>query len=339
MIPFTYTCDRSIEVYKKTKEFIQKHLYEDKITNLGWVYHSICEVIPHTIQNLGSGHYFPILDSWHELQVSTNLSLFGFYKQSMTSLRSGLELGLLSIYWNIDDKGHISVKNWLKSNEDTPRLNDIWKVLIKNRNINIFQTKYDIKTRLLNLNYLSNYVHSKGHRYSNIIGLAKPNLQTFEEKGFINWLKAFEEVIIVLSTLHLLKYPIAVIKYDYFSKFGIDRPSFGGLTLSQIERIEKLIGNEYFKSLENIALSDDNVQAMIQHLNNLPDLTQEDIDEQIIDFDKSQIPYYGFIKWYELEIKDLPDSVTNSPKWQRRINILKQWAIENGFYEIGLHNS
>jgi len=53
------------------------------------------------------------------------------------------------------------------------------------------------------LGFLHNYVHSKGRKYSNSIGLTKSNFQTFENKGFIDWFDAFDEVVKVLSILHL----------------------------------------------------------------------------------------------------------------------------------------
>jgi hypothetical protein len=212
LTPFTFTPDRSNEVLEKTKQYLEAHNLLSEISELGWTYQAAQGTVPHTYENLWSGHFFPMIDSWEELQVSFNLCAFGFYKQAMTSLRSGLETGLLSVYWNLNDDGHIVVQNWLKSREDTPRLVDIWKRLSTNANIALFQQKHDIKQQLLNLGFLHDYVHTKGHQYSNRIGLLKSNTQTFEEKGLLSWLSTFREVIKVVTVLHLLKYPIAVIR-------------------------------------------------------------------------------------------------------------------------------
>ncbi|MBX0332319.1 hypothetical protein K3G39_03635 [Pontibacter sp. HSC-14F20] len=109
--PFAYSPDKSIEVYNKTKEFI--NLNPDtryKIEELLWMYYSLHNVIPTNMESFWSGHNFPYEESWDELQISFNLICFGFYKQAMASLRSALELGLLSVYYNINDAGHIIVK-------------------------------------------------------------------------------------------------------------------------------------------------------------------------------------------------------------------------------------
>jgi len=186
IFPSTYSNERSMEVYKTSLKFIEVNGLEGRLFDLGLAYQSIGDLIPETTQSLWSGHFFPYSESWDELQVSFVLCLFGLYKQSMVSLRSGLEVGLLSVYWNLHDDGHIVIQQWLKSQEDTPRLSDIWKKLKKNRNFQTFQKLYDIRSRLLKLGFLHDYVHTKGLKFSNKIGLLKPNTQTFESLTFRN---------------------------------------------------------------------------------------------------------------------------------------------------------
>ena len=55
-----------------------------------------------------------------------------------------LELGMLSVYFNINNDGHNAVKSWLNSNENTPRTDRIWKILKQNENIVRLQTNLDI---------------------------------------------------------------------------------------------------------------------------------------------------------------------------------------------------
>lgn len=77
-------------------------LKEEEQKQLGWIYHTVGMIVPQNFENFWSGHYFPFIDSWEELQVSFNQICFGLYKQAFVSLRSGLELGLLSVYFNIN---------------------------------------------------------------------------------------------------------------------------------------------------------------------------------------------------------------------------------------------
>ena len=140
---FIYTCDKSIEVYEQSKNFIAASEYQEEISNLSWACHSIGDLIPHTFENFGSGHFFPWIQSWEEIQISFNLCLFGLYKQAMVSLRSGLELGLLSVYWNLNDDGHKIIQDWLKSKENTPYFRSIWKKFERHPNFQYFQQNHD----------------------------------------------------------------------------------------------------------------------------------------------------------------------------------------------------
>ena len=325
--PFTFTDDLSIEVNKTTTEYIAQNNLEEIIKEISWCFHAVQGVIPHTNESFWSGHFFPMIECWEELQVSINLCLFGFYKQSMCSLRSALELGLLSVYWNINDDGHITIKNWLKSEVDTPRLGDVWDKLKNHPNFSWFQGVSDLKSRLLSFGYLHNFVHTKGGKYSNRIGLLKSNCQTFEEKGFNSWLESYREVIKILTLLHLIKYPIGVVEFEWSNKFGIDKPMFGGLEVHQIQQIANLIGNEDFSRIKELAHKDHNVTEIMEWIENLPDLTEKELEDQIIHFDKDMIENMGLNDWLKMEEKSQPWS----KKVQERVNSLVQWAKENGY--------
>lgn len=338
--PFIYSPDRSIDVYNKTKEFISHNPdIGDKIEELSWIYYSLHNVIPTTMESFWSGHNFPYEESWEELQISFNLICFGLYKQAMVSLRSALELGLLSVYYNINDEGHITVKKWLKSADikeaDTPRIQDVWSILIKHDNIKKFQEELNIKDRLLKLGYLHNYVHTKGYFYSNRLGKIKSNFQTFEKEHIIKWLETFEEVIIIVTTLHLLKYPTGLIRYDYTSKFGIDIPAFSHLNEHEIDRLNKYLPEGYLKLLEEISTNDAEAKSFLEWVNSHPDMSEDDIENQIVEIDKIHIEGQGFedfksqqLTFYRAEtIEQLPEKVKS------RIKKLEIWAIEKGLIE------
>src|SRR5690606_34760165 len=104
MLPYIYDNEKSIETYKETlKYFEENQNVKDRIQTLGIVYSSIGHSVPQTIENFWSGHSFPFSESWDDIQISATLCFFGLYKQAFSTLRSGLELGLLSVYYNIND--------------------------------------------------------------------------------------------------------------------------------------------------------------------------------------------------------------------------------------------
>lgn len=339
--PYIYEPDKSIEVYKETEKYFETNPeIKKRIEELGWIYHTVGMIIPQNFENFWSGHYFPFIDSWEELQVSFTQICFGLYKQAFVSLRSGLELGMLSVYFNINDDGHNAVKEWLQAKDkkeaDTPFAKAIWKILLQNDNIRKFNERHDIETVHKNLGYLHNYVHTKGAKHSNRMGLLKSNSQTFEAKLISKWLESYAVIISLVSTLHLLKYPISVIRFDYRKKFGIDIPSFGGLEEYNIDKIASILPDKYLEDIELIANEDPTTQETIQEIRAFPDMTEEQVELQIINLEKMSIENgEGFTKWLEnqenfLNILGVDEF---SDKMKTRIELLKQWAEENNFME------
>ena len=339
--PYIYEPDKSIEVYKETEKYFETNPeIKTRIEELGWIYHTVGMIIPQNFENFWSGHYFPFIDSWEELQVSFTQICFGLYKQAFVSLRSGLELGMLSVYFNINDDGHNAVKEWLQAKEkkeaDTPFAKTIWKILLQNDNIRKFNEKHDIETVHKNLGYLHNYVHTKGAKHSNRMGLLKSNSQTFEAKLISKWLESYADIISLVSTLHLLKYPISVVRFDYSKKFGIDIPSFGGLEEYNIDKIASILPDNYLEDLEHIAKEDPTTQETIQEISAFPDMTVEQVEEQIINLEKMSIENgEGFTKWLENQERWLKSFGQNEfdEKMKNRIELLRIWATANEFLE------
>jgi hypothetical protein len=338
--PFIYEPDHSIDVYKSTDEYFEKNKdIVERIFTISMVYQAIRDAIPTTMENFWSGHFFPYMESWDELQVSFTLCQFGLYKQAMSSLRSGLELGLLSVYYNINDEGHKTVQKWVNSRDtsdaDTPKFSEVWKILIGHPNIQKFQNKIDLKKRIQELGYLHNYVHTKGKKYSNDIGLLKSNFQTFEEEGLMKWLVAFQEIVTLVTTLHMLKYPTTMADLNYEQKFGIDVPGFPHIRTGGLDRIETFLPKEYFSLIKEIATEDSEAIQFKEWIEGLPDITNNQVEEQLINLDKMDIRGGGFQNYTKNQltmyaatsVEGLPNDV------KLRMDKLEIWARENGEYE------
>lgn len=336
-LPLIYTPEKSNNVLNKSYEFFEKNPdIKKKYEQLNLAYHSIAMIIPQTVENFWSGHFFPYSESWDELQISFNLVLFGLYKQAFVSLRSGLELGILSVYYNINDEGHKTVQNWLRSKDDkeadTPRANKIWSILNSNKNIYEFNEKYNLRKNFDELIFLHNYVHTKGYKYSNRFGVLKSNFQTFEENLLKKWLETYEKIVILLISLHMLKYPISIIKFDWSTKTGIDH-LFPVLREFEIDRIEKILPSQYIKEIQNISNKDPETQDLFNYIYQIPDMTDSEAEEQLLEFDKSFIETgIGFIQWEALQLETIKNHEDNQEiknKILNRIEILRKWSIDN----------
>ncbi|MBI1993483.1 MAG: hypothetical protein HYS67_03545, partial [Deltaproteobacteria bacterium] len=112
--------NRYFEEHKKLAESIVERI---------WIWRSLLSLLPQTIEKLFSGHVFPLVEAEYELESSAELCKLGFYKHAIAALRNVLELGLLSVYWDIDDQSHIDIKQWLGSQEPTPFLRRVFTKL------------------------------------------------------------------------------------------------------------------------------------------------------------------------------------------------------------------
>lgn len=342
---FNYEKDSIEKVYKATDKYFE--LYPEtlkKINDMSWLFFKLWNLIPETMDNIFSGHSFPAMEAWEEIKVSSQLCKLGYYKQSYISLRNALELSLLAIYFNIDDNGPEKIQSWLRSREcidsNTPRTDKIWKVLLSNENIQLFNTIFDIKSRYYKLSYLSNYVHTKGAKFSIRLGLPKGNTHDFEESGVNIWIESFFEITIIITTIFLLRYPIGIVRYNWYKKCGIDNP-YPVLGEHEIDIIYKYLPDSYIEKIIEICRNDKETQDLYKFITDLPDMTENDVEEQIIRLDELEIQGgIGFIEWEKKERKQMEIYPESERKIiDIRIEKIKKWAEENDFMNCRIEKS
>ena len=333
-----YTQEYIDDVVAATDTFFAGHPeYANIIEHYVFVFHNILDLIPATVDNFWSGHLFPYTEAEYELHSSVYFATRGFYKHALNSLRSVLELGLLSVYWDIEDKSHIEIQEWLHSKEDTPFRKKVKKRLLENKNIKRFDDEGGFFAQLDDVyNKLSSFTHTKGAQYSSR-ALTISNVNTFNERSLKYWVQSLQEVIRLVMILHILKYPVAYQYTPIEDKFGLNGPTGGFWKPQQVERVKALFDEETNALLQTISDADPEAIERAQWVQGFPDITEEEFDQQTIDFDKQLIPHYkgGFPKWLEqekkaLDIYDQHNSPEAKARHEKRIAFLTQWAIEEG---------
>ena len=228
-----------------------------------------------------SGSNFAMTEAYHELESSYEITKFGFFKQGLMSLRAGSELGVLSTYWSIVGREDITFNNWLRAKEKTPFSKEIKKKLLSNSNIYTFNERYPIEDYFDKLGILHNYVHTNGVRYSKF-GERKEMRRPFLNKGtlFARWYQFFQECVQLIVILHLLRFPIASLNYDFIKKFGSynNSPFCGGLFGDFQEDLVRFIGEEKLRFIQEIARNDNEAVGLLEWLDSHPDLSQGEID-------------------------------------------------------------
>ena len=197
------------ETYKLTEEYLNKNKsFLTKITKLQASYQEIFSIIPETLKKIKSGHSFPYTESYNELETSLLLARMGFYRHSFYALRSMLELGILGIFYDLDDRAEIDIKNWLTSSENTPWFKEMIKKTFKKGQFKEFQLSYDLKNELEGLySQISDWVHIKGFNYSSD-KLNNSNFNRFILQSFEKYVELLEKVTIALVQMYLLQYPM-----------------------------------------------------------------------------------------------------------------------------------
>jgi hypothetical protein len=265
-------------IFKKSESFLEGHPdVKAKIDNSMWAFYSLGQLIPETIENSGSGHYFPYSEAFYNLQSSLELAMCGLYLQAFLSLRSVLELSTMCVYYGIKDESYKEVKPWIRSEVRTPKFLTMVEALLQRDYYNKFNKEFALKTELQNLyDELGGFVHVRGYRSSSS-GLSRANYVTFQPKILEKFVKIQAQTVRLASILMLLKYPIGVIPLPVTEKFGFNGPVGGFLEQIDTDPILAVLENSEKEFLLDLAKKDENVKKIIKYFDELPDISEDEL--------------------------------------------------------------
>ena len=260
---------------------------QEKLSTHLRTYHEIGDLIPQTLNNLFSGHYFPYAESYYELENSYELALQGFYHYAVIGLRSVLELGLLGIYFAVHDTEHIDVRPWIISQEKTPRRKELFERLQELAAFSAFDGRFQFRKRISDtFDNLDAFVHTRGYRYSSS-ALTLSNFNQFSEKSLRLYCDLMASVIADVIIAILLKYPIGMQRLFITDKFGLNGPAGGFLEAHQVTLVTSLLLPEERAFLQQLSDQNPDVQKTVRYFESLPDLTAEEWQQQADEWDKS----------------------------------------------------
>ena len=275
-----------LQILDESNRYLElKTEISSKIGQAALIFRFMEELLPQTVEKFWSGHMFPLTEANHELENSIQLCKMGFYKHALTALRSTLELGLLSVYWDLEDQGHVKMQKWLRSHEYTPSNKSVIESLKTNKNIKAFDAKHNFFKDIKSLFELSSYVHTRGVDYS-YNDLSNGGKNRFKETSFLKWLDFFLRVVKIVVISHVLKYPIALQYTPLDQKFGLNLPAGGFLEPYQSEAIKEFLDEDVVKTLQTISDSDDTAVTEAKLINAQPDITTEEMQKQVDEFNK-----------------------------------------------------
>lgn len=275
-------------VYQKSVKYLENHseLLETIATYL-WAYNEIGTLVPQTLDNFWSGHFFPFSESYYELENSFELCKQGFYRHSLFTLRCVLELGVLGLYYSRYDQSHVDIQKWLHSKDPTPHFKKMIKSIFNLQYLKQFDEAVPIHSEMERMyNTLSDYTHVRGYRFSTT-AQTNSNFNQFNETSLKIYIKLMRVVVENNIIMLLLKYPIGMQKLPLMEKFYLNTPMGGFLEqYGPQESVFAILDDNIKVILKDISDKDPTVQEIVTQINAMPNLTEEDIKQQNEEYDK-----------------------------------------------------
>ena len=330
-----YSDDELRRVAAETDAYLAKNALKEVLSESSMLMTNMIQLVPVTSENLLSGHLHPLFEAESDLLASTTQGRLGLYKQAIASLRGVLELGLLSIYWDVNDTAHLDIQEWLHGKKDTPGFRAIGKKLgtIPAVEAALLEIPDTLPQAQALAHEISGYVHSRGRRNSTAALIPQSNRPVFSESALKKWLSLRERVLKVVLTFTLLKYPLGLQITPLSAKFGLGGPAGGFVEPFVRERFLAHLGSEKSALLQRISNADKNAQATAAQIRSLPDLTPEQWREDMLRDDRSWVQMMGYEGWRRTyDVRPVGDDETDADQRKREAyaESLRSWAQESG---------
>lgn len=301
------------------------------------VFYHLLGLPPMTNENVFSGNLAPIIEAEREAKTSVTLARMGLYKQALTSLRSALELGLLAVYWDADDQSHVDIQDWWRGSERTPENRKVEQRLQRIPGVASYLTRdpeFFARVRSLG-DSLGGYVHTRGGRYSTVGLVPITNLPKFTVGAMRKWADRLLEVAQVVLAVHLMKYPVGLQVTPLSEKFGLN-PPWGGFVEPWVrDEFREFLPEEIRDALQEISDSDTDALERAAWINEQPDISEDEFQQQAERQDREFIESGGFENWaqYQDAIDEGAREHSTAEEKERRASYrrrLQSWADEEG---------
>lgn len=237
----------------------------------------------------GSGDNFKTIEPWHhvffeaeqDLDSTVSLLMMGFYKDSLRSLRSYLELNIFALY-NFVNENEPFFQEWLKGKTYTPGIGDMLQKLDeKNRDFNTLNEKLDWNKEIKSLyKELSGFMHTQGALHTHT-SLRNSNTTSFSETGITICTELLLRTIRLTSMGFVVNFPMSFQPLPLFEKFAFSPPAGGFLDEGQVESVRSIFSDEVSKKIASICLVNEEANSLAEGVRSMPDQNEEEIFESL----------------------------------------------------------
>lgn len=234
---------------------------------------------------------FPTKEASAELNESLNRTINASYKAAYDNLRRALEIMIIGCSFAQQNVGLLQAQEWLNSEHETPLFSRAIESLLQDKRIKKLEQDTFWITQLKNFYFdLSEIVHVRGEQYSSEIlqpamysynGIAAPQL------SLRNLHKVLDTVILTaqhICTSATIINPILLVGLPLEKKYGIDASLSGFFNESQSILLWQLLLPDTKSFFEELIKNDNEIISIAEFVNDLPDITEQELDKQIKDF-------------------------------------------------------
>lgn len=267
------------------------------------VFYQLLSLPPMTNENLFSGNLAPIIEAEREAKTSVTLARMGLYKQALTSMRSALELGLLSVFWDADDQSHVDIQGWWLGGERTPQNRIVEQRLQRIPGVTSYLTRdpaFFVRVRELG-DSLGAYVHTRGGQYSTAGLVPFTNLPTFGAAPLQMWVDRLVEVAQAVLAVHLMKYPVGLQVTPLSEKFGLNPPGGGFVEPWVRDQFRAFLPTDIRDALQEVSNSDTDALERAAWINDHPAIAEAELADQVERQDREFIEGGGFENWVHFQ--------------------------------------
>lgn len=237
----------------------------------------------------GNGDQFKTIDPWHhvffeaeqDLDSSILLLTMGFYKDSLRSLRSYLELNIFALY-NFVSEDNDSFEEWLKGKVHTPGVGDLLEKLSeRSAKFKVLNEQFNWNKEVKSLyRELSGFMHTQGSLHTHT-SLRNSNTTSFSEVGIQISTELLLRAIRLCSMGFVVNFPMSLHPLPLFEKFAFSPPAGGFLDEGQVENIKAIFPDDIAKKLSEICLKDEDSNSLSDGVISMPDQTEEEIFQSL----------------------------------------------------------
>lgn len=286
--------DSAESVLCQTSKYIQSQYEKIEKLKLAQMFCSedLVDTAPSDWNSLIKLSLFPWVEAEEELDTALSLIMLGYYKNSYDSLRRSLDLLVTGAYFIQEGIELDEAKNWTNSQRNTPNYGHSIDYLIRENEVfALCDSNCRFKEYATSLYYeLSGYIHVRGRNKSKKGNSSYCNdgiyLLMFDEKYCQRSLDFFIKTVGLVSLICTLANPVVLLELDLFNKFGLNGPMSGFLEVQQAKRLQNLIPAEFAKFIDHLKGSNEKILSFAQWFDSFPDITEDDIKQQVKDFDQ-----------------------------------------------------